>query len=136
MKALSKRADEVFRKLIEGLTKPGDHRKIDNANGSFMPVSVEIIGRSGLGLLISIAHWYEQNRDLLRDPEVIFLIGADQHVYPLSFRQDNLGIDQEAAYVEDGVWKVRPKMQEDITKFCNMWLRNIKEQQQLGVQSQ
>ena len=71
-----------------------------------MAVSIEIIGRSGLGPLISVAHYYEQNSDLMRDPDVVFLIGADQHVYPVSFRQDNLGIHPKAAYVEDGVWKV------------------------------
>ena len=75
--------------------------------GSFMAVSVEIIGRSGLGPLVSVAHYYEQNGDLMRDPDVVFLIGADRHVYPISFRQDNLGINLESAYVEDGVWKVR-----------------------------
>ena len=131
MKALCTRAEAVFRKLIQGLTKPGDHRKIDNTNGSFMPVCVEIIGSSGLGPLISVCHYHELNGDLCADPEVVFLIGADQHVYPISFRQDNLGINQEAAYVEDGVWKVRPKMQADITKFCNQWMTNIQEQQNL-----
>ena len=133
MKCLNERAEAVFRKLIEGLAKPGDHKKVDNANGSFMPVSVEIIGRSGLGPLVSVAHYYEQNGDLMRDPDVVFLIGADQHVYPVSFRQDNLGIYLEAAYVEDGVWKVRVKMQADLCSFCTQWMRNIDDQQQLGV---
>ena len=118
MKCLNERAEAIFRKLTEGLAKVGDHRKIDNAPGSFMAVSIEIIGRSGLGPLISVAHYYEQNGDLMRDPDVVFLIGADRHVYPVSFRQDNLGIYLESAYVEDGVWKVRVKMQADLCSFC------------------
>ena len=133
MKCLNERAEAIFRKLTEGLAKVGDHRKIDNAPGSFMAVSVEIIGRSGLGPLVSVAHYYEQNGDLMRDPDVVFLIGADRHVYPVSFRQDNLGIYLESAYVEDGVWKVRVKMQADLCSFCTQWMRNIDDQQQLGV---
>ena len=79
------KAEAIFRKLTEGLVKVGDHRKINNAPGSFMAVSIEIIGRSGLGPLVSVAHYYEQNGDLMRDPDVVFLIGADQHAYPISF---------------------------------------------------
>ena len=71
MKHINDKAEAIFRTLTEGLRKIGDHRKWNN-NESFMPVSVEIIGRSGLGLLISIAHWYEQSGDLLRDPDVVF----------------------------------------------------------------
>ena len=132
MKHLNDRATAVFRKLTEGLKKVGDHQQWNN-NSSFMAACVEIIGRTGLGPLVSIAHYYQQNGDMMRDPDVVFLIGADQHVYPISYRQDGLGIDQEAATVEDGKWKVRTKMQADICGFCNQWMKNINEQQQLGV---
>ena len=35
MKCLGKRAEAIFRQLIEGLTEPGQHRKIDNTAGTF-----------------------------------------------------------------------------------------------------
>ena len=132
MKHLNQKAEAIFRKLIEGLTKPGDHQQWNN-DSSFMAACIEIIGRSGLGPLVSVAHYYQQNGDMMRDPDVVFLIGADQHVYPISYRQDGLGINQEAAFVEEGQWRVRTKMQADICSFCNQWMRNINEQQQLGV---
>ena len=132
MKHLNDRATAIFRKLTEGLKKVGDHQQWNN-NTSFMAACVEIIGRTGLGPLISIAHYYEQNHDLMRDPDVIFVVAADQEVYPISFRQDNLGTYLESAVVEDGQWKVRTKMQADLCSFCNMWMRNINDQQQLGV---
>ena len=132
MKHLNDKATAVFRKLTEGLKKVGDHQQWNN-DSSFMAACVEIIGRTGLGPLISIAHYYQQNGDMMRDPDVVFVIGADQHVYPISYRQDGMGIDQEAATVEDGKWKVRTKMQADICSFCNQWMKNINEQQQLGV---
>ena len=69
----------------------------------------------------------------MRDPDVVFVIGADQNVYPISFRQDSLGTYLESAVVENGQWKVRTKMQSDLCSFCNQWMRNINDQQQLGV---
>jgi hypothetical protein len=131
MKCLNNRAEAIFHKLTEGMAEVGNHRKIDNAKGSFMAVCVEIIGRSTLGPLVSVAHYYEQNGDLMRDPDVVFIIGADKQVFPISFRQDGLGINQEAAYVENGQWKVNVKMQADITAFCDQWMQNIREQQNL-----
>jgi hypothetical protein len=132
MQHLNDRATAIFRKLTEGLQKVGDHQQWNN-DSSFMAACIEIIGTTGLGPLVSIAHYYEQNGDLMRDPDVIFLIGADQQVYPISFRQDNLGTYLEAAVIDNGQWKVRTKMQADLCSFCNQWMRNINEQQQLGV---
>jgi hypothetical protein len=132
MKHLNDKATAIFRKLTEGLKKVGDHQQWNN-DSSFMAACVEIIGKTGLGPLVSIAHYYVQNGDMMRDPDVVFLIGADQEVYPISFRQDGVGIYQEAAVVKDGKWRVRPKMQADICSFCNQWMENINEQQQLGV---
>ena len=132
MKHLNDKATAIFRKLTEGLKKVGDHQQWNN-DRSFMAACIELIGRTGLGPLVSIAHYYQQNGDMMRDPDVVFLIGADQHVYPISYRQDGMGIYQEAAIVEDGWWKVCTKMQADICGFCNQWMQNINEQQQLGV---
>ena len=133
MKHLNDKATAIFRKLTEGLKKVGDHQQWNN-DSSFMAACVEIIGRTGLGPLVSIAHYYQQNGDMMRDPDVVFVVGADQEVYPISYRQDGMGIYQEAAIVEDGKWKVRPKMQSDICDFCNdIWFPNLDQQQQLGV---
>ena len=131
MKAINKKAEVIFHRLTEGMVELGDHRKVDNANGTFMAVCVEIIGRSGLGPLVSVAHYYEQNGDLMRDPDIVFWVDADGHAYPISYRQDGLGIDQEAAVVENGKWNVKPKMQADITRFANQWMLNVEEQQNL-----
>ena len=107
----------------------GDHRKWDNANGTFMAACVEIIHETKAGKIVSVAHYYEQNGDMMRDPDVCFLIGNDKRIFPISFRQDNLGIFQEVAYVEDGQWKVKERDQADICSFCNQWMLNISEQQ-------
>ena len=67
MKHINDKSEAIFRKLTDGLVKVGDHQQWNN-NSSFMAACVEIIGRTGLGPLVSVAHYYEQNGDLMRTP--------------------------------------------------------------------
>ena len=51
---------------------------------------------------------------------------------PSYFKQDNLGVEQESVIMNLGeIVGVRTKMQSDHTIFANMWLKNIKYQQNL-----
>ena len=67
IKPVSASAKKVIQQL-EAMMIDG-YVKIDNARGIFMPVIVEQVGRNQ----ISIAHYYEQNGDLMADPEIVFL---------------------------------------------------------------
>jgi hypothetical protein len=118
----------VFRKLTEGLVKVCDHRTIDNCDSTFMPVVVEVVDSVRLGLVVSVAHYFEQNSDLMADPEVTFLVTADE-VFPLTFYQPPFS--DVAAKFEDGRLLVSKRRQGDLTRFCNQWMRNIAEQQDL-----
>lgn len=130
MRALNQKAAAIFKKLIENVKKPGDHAIFDRAPTAFMALHVECIATVKLGPIISIAHYWEQNGDLMRDPDMTFLL-VSGGVYPISFRQDP-GIDEEAAWFdEQDKLLVRPKLQRDITAFANIFLRNLKEQQKL-----
>ena len=53
-----------------------------------MPLIVECVGEWGLGKIYSLAHYSEQNRDLMADPEMTFLLGAGGLVFPLTYRND------------------------------------------------
>lgn len=70
----------------------------------------------------SIAHYYTQNGDLMRDPEITFLLdAADRSVYLLSYTQDNMGIYYETSdRTEEQI--------EDLRQFFDQWLTNIKNQ--------
>ena len=125
---LSDKALAVFRVLTEGFTKVGDHRKVEQSR-EFMPVSVEAVDTTVQNaLIVSVAHYYEQNGDLMADPEVTFVVARNEYVFPISFRQDNLGIDGE--YVrwegEKVYWNLAK--QNDLASFCNQWMENIKHQ--------
>ncbi len=70
----------------------------------------------------SIAHYYMQNGDCMRDPEITFMPDdTDQSIYALSYTQDNMGI-----YYETG--DRTEKQIEDLMKFFDQWLTNIKNQ--------
>ena len=148
MRHINQSAKKVMDKLVKNLNKPGDARVFDahnytkRWNGGIMAVHVQNIGNissTGSGNLYSIAHYYKQNGDLMRDPEMIFL--ASQRInrkyelvdtyYPIYFRQDPY-TEEESGIIEDGkITKYRPKIQAEHTKFANLWLQNIKKQQNL-----
>ena len=132
MKSLSKAAAAVMEILTRGL-KLGDHRKIDNSEGAFMPVCVENIGQTELGPLFTIAHYYDQNGDLMRDPEMVFL-KRDGKYYPVSFHQDGgLGFYQQAIEIQGAkVIGYRLPVLDEQVGFAGIWMKNIKEQQELG----
>lgn len=70
----------------------------------------------------SIAHYYTQNGDRMRDPEITFLMDAEgRSVYLLSYTQDNMGIYYETSErTEEQI--------EDLLQFFDQWLMNIRVQ--------
>ncbi len=129
MRTLSKAANKTFERLTAGLVEPGDHRKVDNTGGVFMPVSVDVLFQTRLGPVIALSHYYEQNADLCADPSMEFLVAA-VGVFPLTFRQDIPPVFTEAATIDaDGKIRCAAYSQRNITTFANTWLRNIRQQQ-------
>ena len=140
----SKSASKVLNILTNGLNDQNLSRKIDNSSGAFMSVHVEFLFTDDVnGVdMFSVAHFYEQNGDLMKDPDVVFLrekndsaINEDEkYLYiPISFQQDNLGIYQEF-FQSDNNGKfitVNAKQIRDCIEFCTMWMKNIEEQQGL-----
>jgi hypothetical protein len=97
---------------------------------SFMPLSVEKIGRGPRGgILLSVMHHFEQAADLMRDPAVEIEILPDSgEWFPVSYRQDSLGIFQEAVAVVDGEVRVKAKLVHDLRSFLATWDRNLRDQ--------
>jgi uncharacterized protein YqiB (DUF1249 family) len=85
----------------------------------FMDLVVEKISENEY----SLAHYYEQNGDLMRDPEMTVRIYPGKAVEALTFTQDNLGIYQEV-YPEPG--KYVPYFKKELNCFLGIWLRNLK----------
>jgi hypothetical protein len=72
----------------------------------------------------------------MRDPDMVFEVmpiaqGDSQsgRWLPVSYRNDYVGLYQEAAFVNDaGQVMVKPRLTRDLTAFARIWDRNIKEQ--------
>jgi len=128
---ISNPAKKVMDKLTQGLEATGAHKKIDNSPG-FMAVHIENVGSCELGYMFSVAHYYEQNGDLMKDPDMVFIKSQDGDYYPVEFQQDNLGLYQCAVEWDGNKVKgFTPKLQKDLAKFAATWMRNIKDQQKL-----
>ncbi len=97
----------------------------------FMPLSIEYIGTGPRGLpLVSVMHYYEQHGDLMRDPDMEFEIDQQGEWHPISYRQDSLGMMQEAVFQDPDTRKilVRLKLVRELKTFMRTWSRNLAEQ--------
>ena len=107
----------------------------------YMPLSVEEIGIDGEGhRLVSLCQYGEQNGDLMRDPDIVFMFQHDSHGFiaePVSFRNDYLGLDQDV-YRYDRTGKrthVDTTLKRHLKEFAQTWFANLKEQGFFGDQA-
>jgi len=131
MKQLNLVSTKTMNKLV-GMVNDG-YVKVDNTDGAFMSISVEVIFEDSKFKIISLAHYFLQCGDLMADPEMCFLFSKTQGVYfPIYYKQDTMGVEEESVEMEDGeITRLNLTLQQEHTRFANMWLRNIKYQQSL-----
>jgi hypothetical protein len=100
----------------------------------YLPLLVEEIGTSRDGhRLVSLCQYGEQNGDLMRDCDLVFLVtvlsdGAAAE--PVSFRNDYLGLSQEVyRYDETGRrTHVVSSLKQDLKEFARAWFITLREQ--------
>ena len=100
----------------------------------FMPLSVEEIGPGGEGSrLVSLCHYGEQNGDLMRDPDIVFmfhLLPDGLAAEPVSFRNDYMDTCQDV-YMYDDAGKrthVKPALKRELKDFSRTWFKNLRGQ--------
>lgn len=134
MRKINKEAASIFNKLVK-LMNGENHARIDNTNGVFMPVHIErlqtnvnIAGREVD--IYSVSHYYEQNGDLVPDPDMTFAVSRidPMYIWPMSF-QNALMYREGIFFSNDSKWAIRPSEQKDQAVFAGQWMKNIKEQQ-------
>ncbi len=100
----------------------------------FMPLSIEEIGATEDGhRLVSLCQYGEQNGDLMRDPDMVFLFhnapdGAAAE--PVSFRNDYLGLSQEVYRYDEAGRRthVVPSLKQELKAFAESWFADLKDQ--------
>lgn len=100
----------------------------------YMPLSVEDIGRSGEGSrLVSLCHYGEQNGDMMRDPDMVFMfhdLPDGPSAEPISFRNDYMCTCQDV-YMYDEAGKrmhVKPALKRDLKDLASTWFKNLRDQ--------
>ena len=134
LKAVSQQSKEILDIVTAGVLASDETSKKWDSKRGFMPLVVEYVGPSKLGAIYSLAHYYEQQGDLMRDPEMEFIKGPDGNYYPISFWQDNPPVREEVVEWDDksgGVINVNRRQQASEAHFANTWLGNIKQQQDI-----
>ncbi|TGK36264.1 DUF6908 domain-containing protein [Leptospira andrefontaineae] len=132
-----------MRNLLQSIEKSGgiDALKRNGiiklrANG-FMDLVIEHVGKGPRGLhTISVAHYYLQNGDMMRDPEIVFEVSFEEEkgkkyleLNPIEFRQDGaLSIKQILVWNSDVGLLHRPKLIRSVKSFSIQWDKNLKAQ--------
>lgn len=130
LRNVSQAASETLEHLVDGLDELGASKKIDNSRGAYMAVCVERVEETQHGPIFSIAHYYEQNGDLVPDPDVTLLRGADGEFYALTY-QDGRTYRSAVELRADSAVRVDRDQQSDLAQFVGDWMKNIKQQQGL-----
>lgn len=144
---LNSEASTVMAKIIACIpTGPNSHNfvKIDNSGGGYMPLCVErgVLDIDDILELLpykekfslALAHYGEQMGDLMRDPEVVFACYKTEkgwHYAPITFENSYLAVYERDVFVKDKGLRIKERSQRELCEFCDQWLMNIADQQEL-----
>ena len=133
MLTISKTASTILDKIIAA-GNGEDAFTIDNAAGAFMPLHFEelppiTVPNLGFCSVYSLAHYYEQNGDMMRDPEMCVLETLAGQRIPYYYRLDSMGVETYSVCLEKGGFY--PVKYGELIQFFNMWMSNIQQQQEL-----
>lgn len=96
-------------------------------NPPYMPLVIEFAGHGPRGhILVSVAHTFVQNGDVVYDPEMEFEITADGEWHPISWQQGDSR--HEAVWVTCGQVQVAPRILRELEQFAKMWDKNLRVQ--------
>lgn len=111
--------------------EPGFHIKIENEPWMALVIEdIQQLGPHGFPL-ISIAHYGEQNGDLMRDPEMLFEIskhGEETKFIPHYWRNDYVGIEQYCTFKGESGPASDEKLKREHAEFAAMWDTNLRDQ--------
>ena len=111
---------------------PSLYLKIENA--PYMALVIEATDESGpCGLpSISVAHYGEQNGDLMRDPEMCFELSNPLRLglslVPYYWRNDYVGIEQYSRSIHGDIYVFDSGLYTQHENFAAQWDRNIRSQ--------
>ena len=110
--------------------RPNLYLKIKNP--PYMELVIEATDESGpCGLpSLSVAHYGEQNGDLMRDPEMCFELGfaGGAHLNSFYWRNDYAGIEQWSRFIREGNYCYHTQLHAQHERFAKTWDNNLRQQ--------
>jgi hypothetical protein len=108
--------------------RPSLYLKIENP--PYMELVIEAVDESGpCGLpALSVAHYGEQNGDLMRDPEMCFELGfaGGAHLNPFYWRNDYVAIEQWSRFIEEANYCFHRRHHQQHERFAKNWDNNLR----------
>ena len=99
------------------------HYSVKIASSGFMPLIIEKHDEQ-----IVVAHYFEQNGDLIPDPDVEFVdIGGDDWL-PVAIQHSTGRYCRTAEKAASGNWLISKGAMADLRSFVRMWARNLRSQ--------
>lgn len=90
------------------------------AGEHMMPLSIEVIEDN----VIAMSHYYEQNGDMMADPDMEFMLDSEKEILNArTFQQDNMGVYQKVE--TNGSEVIDVELESELNDFTNQWLNNI-----------
>ena len=115
-----------------GLTKA---ECISIENEPWMRLVIEVLPERGPDghVVVSVAHYGEQNGDAMRDQEMLFevveKVGREPEFWPFYFRNDYAAVEQWSRRRDEAEnLHSLPKRTHDFEQFAKLWDRNLREQ--------
>jgi hypothetical protein len=115
-----------------GGLRPG--MSVSIKNEPWMRLAIEVLTEPGPDghIVVSVAHYGEQNGDLMRDPEMLFEVvetSGSVSFQPFYFRNDYVGVEEWSRHRdESGTPTGNPRLTRELEAFAAIWDRNLKEQ--------
>ena len=104
---------------------PGLYLRIDNL--PYMELVIEAVHEPGpMGLpALSVAHYGEQNGDLMRDPEMCFEL-KDNELSAFYYRNDYVGVEQRSRNLVRAQYVCLEQLHRQHERFARTWDNNLR----------
>ena len=86
----------------------------------FMPLTIERQDDC-----VIVAHYFEQNGDLIPDPDMEFFVKDDREWLPVAIQQPTGHYTRAGEAVAKGVWVFQEGVVAELSRFSAMWARNL-----------
>lgn len=105
--------------LLPNLDKIEQYAKLKTKG--LMDLSVDVLRREEDKIIIALSHYYEQNGDLVPNPDITIAIYPEMKMAEALTYQDTYVYQQ--VYPKQG--HVYPKLKQDLNRFLNNWLSTL-----------